>query len=459
MNKIIPQVSYILTADDIYLTPLYLLLIFLVVWRWRKHFYQHSELKKYIYPALFCRLAGCIFLALVLNFYYGLGDTFSYFTGANEIWKAFVKSPAIAWEIISNHPRNYSPAALDYALHSGYTGFAASHYIMFKISGIIGILCFGTYLPIALVFSLLSFWGTWMIFLVFYEKFPHLKKYLAFTTLFIPSIIVWTTAIHKEPLCMFGLGLCFYSFNNIIMGRSIFRSIILFSLAALLLLNVKDYILYIFLIAACFWAYKAFIQNLRLPVIRAGVKWFIYLAFLTALIYLFVSDNNIVQDTFTSYFTKAENLQNVMVNVNKDFNAGSGYELPTNDFSTLGILQSFLLSLNVSLFRPYIWECNNPLMLLSFIEGFATTLFVIFLLFKAGVVKIFKSFQHPLLLSSLIFSLLMAALVGFISFNFGTLVRYKTPFEPFFYSILVIIAFNKLPFVKKPGVENKLSGT
>ena len=71
--------------------------------------------KKYIYPALFCRLAGCIFLALVLNFYYGLGDTFSYFTGANEIWKAFVKSPAIAWEIISNHPKNYSPAGVDAA--------------------------------------------------------------------------------------------------------------------------------------------------------------------------------------------------------------------------------------------------------------------------------------------------------------------------------------------------------
>lgn len=446
--KFSPQLPYILTITDLYLTPLYILLIFFIVRKWKKRNYSDSPLRKYIYPALLCRMLGCIFLTLIFNFYYGYGDTFSYYTGAREIWEAFVKSPAIAWELIADHPRNYSSEALEFAGHSGYPGFASSYYSMFKISGVIGLLCFGSYLPIAMVFSLLSFWGTWMIFLVFNEAYPQLRKYTAITTLFIPSIIVWTNGILKEPICMFALGLCFYAFNNILKGRSVTKNFVFLILGSLILLNIKDYILYIFLTALCFWSYKSFINRITSRFFRVAIKGVIYLCFLIGLIYFFTNEDNQVQQSFTTYFAKAENLQNVMVTINKDFNSGSGYVLPTNDFSSWGILRSFFLSLNVAFFRPYLWECTNPLMLLNFLESFATTLFIIFLLFKAGVVKIFQNLKDPLLLFSLIFSVLMAALVGFISFNFGTLIRYKTPFEPFFYTMLVIIAFNKLPFIR-----------
>jgi hypothetical protein len=449
--KFSPQLPYILTWDDLYLAPVYLLLIFFVVRKWRRR-YSDSPIKKYIYPALFCKILGCIFLALILNFYYGYGDTFSYYTGAHEIWTAFVKSPKIAGEIIFNNPKTYSSEALDYALHSGYTGFASSYYVMFKVAGIIGLFCFGSYLPIAFIFSLLSFWGTWMIFLVFNERYPHLKKYIAITTLFIPSVIIWTTGILKEPLCMFSLGLCFYTFNNILKNRRVIKSIILFLIGSFILLSVKDYIFYIFILSACVWSYKTFIGHITSSLIKLIIKGTIYLALIAVCIYFIADDNNIIQAAFTNYFTKASNLQTVMTNINTEFNSGSGYTLPVNDLSGLGLAVSFLLSLNVSLFRPYIWECSNPLMLLSFLESFATMLLIILLLFKAGPIKIYKSLKDPSLLFSLIFSLLMAALVGFVSFNFGTLVRYKTPFEPFFYTMLVIILFNKVGLSKKNSV-------
>lgn len=446
--KFSSQLPYILTISDLYLTPIYILLIFFIVRKWSKRYYADSPLKKYILPALICRMAGCIFLTFIFHFYYGYGDTFSYYTGAREVWQAFVKSPAIAWELIVNHPKDYSSEALQFADHSGNPKLAASYYSMFKISGVTGLLCFGSYLPIALVFSLLSFWGTWMIFLVFNEAYPHLRKYTAITTLFMPSIIVWSNTIMKEPLCMFALGLCFYAFNNILKGGRVTQNLVFVILGSLALLNIKDYIFYIFFAAACFWSYKSFINRIVSRFFRIAIKGFIYLCFLIGIIYFFTYEDNQIQQSFTNYFRKAENLQSLMVTINKDYNSGSGYTLPTNDFSPGGMVQSFLLSLNVAFFRPYFWECTNPLMLLSFLESFATTLFIIFLLFKAGVVRMFQSFKDPLLLFSLIFSLIMAALVGFISFNFGTLIRYKTPFEPFFYTMLVIIAFNKLPFTK-----------
>ncbi len=446
--KFTPQLSYILTSADLYLTPIYILLIFFVVRKWRKR-YSDSPLKRYIYPALFCRMLGCILLALIFNFYYGYGDTFSYYTGAHEVWTAFVHSPKTAWEILTNNPKNYSSEALDYAAHSGYTHFAFSYYAMFKIAGAIGLLCFGSYLPIALIFSLLSFWGTWMIFLVFDEEFPHLRKYTVITTLFIPSVVIWTTGILKEPLCMFGLGLCFYTLNNILKGKKITKSVILFLLGALILVTIKDYIFYIFISAACVWGYNTFIGNINSSIIKLFIKGLIYLVFLIAIIYFFADDSNFIQVAFTNYFGKAENLQTVMTTINTEYSSGSGYSLPINDLSGFGLVTSFLLSLNVSLFRPYIWECNNALMLLNFLESFSTLLLVIILLFKAGVVNVYKNLKIPLLLFSLLFSILMAVLVGFVSFNFGTLIRYKTPFEPFFYTTLVIILFNKISSRKK----------
>jgi hypothetical protein len=438
-----PQLTYILTWQDLYLGLLYFLLILFIASRWRKHYYHDSPLKKFIFPGLILRMTGTIIFSLILNFYYGYGDTFSYYTGAHEIWQAFEKSPRTALEIIMNHPRNYSAEALEFAQHSAYTGFATPHYIMMRIAGVTGLLCFGSYMPIALVFALFSFWGTWMIFLVFNEAFPNMRRYMAITCLFIPSIIVWTTGIMKEPVCMFALGLCFYSFNNILKGRSIFKNIIWFISGAIILLNVKDYIFYVLLAAMIFWIYKAFIKRLHSGLTKTFIKGFIYLAIIAFTIYFFTADDNLVQQGFITYFKKAENLQNIMVSINRDYNSGSGYSLPTNDFSSGGILQSFLLSLNVALFRPYIWECNNPLMFLSFIESFFTTLFVIYLLFRIRPVRIYKSLSHPLMLFSLVFSLLMAALVGFTSFNFGTLIRYKTPFEPFIYTMFVIMAFNR----------------
>ena len=252
---------------------------------------------------------------------------------------------------------------------------------------------------------------------------------------------------------MFGLGLCFYTLNNILHGRRFIKSLILFLLGALLLVSVKDYIFYLFMTGAVVWIYKTFIGTITSSGIKLIIKGAVYLGLLILLIYALSGADTAVQVAYDSYVKKAENLQEVMTAINEDYNSGSGYTLPTNDLSGPGLLVNFFLSLNVTLFRPYIWECTNPLMLLSFLESFASMLLVIILLFKRGLRKIYRSLKDPLLLFCLIYSLTMAALVGFVSFNFGALVRYKSPFEPFFYTMLVIILFNKVPFIKKQTVE------
>jgi hypothetical protein len=104
----------------------------------------------------------------------------------------------------------------------------------------------------------------------------------------------------------------------------------------------------------------------------------------------------------------------------------------------------------VSLFRPYLWEVNNPLMLLSALESLALLLLVVYLIFK-GNVRLFRAFWEPNIFFYLLFALTFAFAVGVSTYNFGTLVRYKIPMMPFFVMALVLID-DQVNRFKKPAV-------
>jgi hypothetical protein len=439
-----PYLPYILNQWDLFLTPVYLVLVFFIISKWKKKHYAGSHLGRFIIPAFILRVLGCIFFVLIFQYFYGYGDTYKYFTGAHEIWEAFTHNPKTAAEIIVNRPENYSTEALGYAQYSGYQFFSDSIYAMFKIAGITGLFCFGTYLPIALFFCLLSFWGTWMIFITINKYFPHLYKYLAVSCLFIPSVIIWSTGIIKEPLCMFALGLCFYSFDNFLHKKSFFKNLFLFTVGALVLLVLKDYLFYAFLVAALVWAYRYYIVHLKNLLSRIIIKGIIYTGILAFLLYFFLIPSNALQKNITEYFIKGENLQSGMTSVNETY-GGSGYTLPgIRGMDTQDFLKNYFLALNVTLFRPYIWECTNVLMIMTFLQSFATLILVLMVFFKAGPWKVIRYWnKNPILVFCLVFTLVLAPIVGFISFNFGTLTRYAIPFQPFLVSFLMIILYDK----------------
>lgn len=436
-------VADLLSLRDLFLGPIYILIVFLILRKWKRKHYGDSSLKRFIYPAIILRLSGCILLSLLYDFYYGYGDTFGYYTGAQETWNAFVSDPKLAWEILTKPAKDYSIEAQEISAQMAYTGFSTSTVAMLKISSWFGLLSFGSYLPIAIWFSLLSFWGTWMIYIVFTKLYPHLYKQLAIGILFVPSLIIWSTGILKEPLCMFGLGLCFYSFYNLLKKEKIFLNIVLFIVGAFLLLSIKDYIFYSFISGAFLWSYGEFTGNIRSRILRIFIKGFI-IFFVIISVFFIVQSTDFVNEKITNAITNAGRLQDVVMILNET-SGGSSYTISSaKDLSFGGIVKSFFISLNVSLFRPYIWECKNVLMLMNFFESLITTILVLFLFFKVGLRKIFFYTRNsPVLLFSIVFSILMAVMAGFISFNFGTLIRYKTPFLPFFFSFIIIILYDK----------------
>ena len=126
-----------------------------------------------------------------------------------------------------------------------------------------------------------------------------------------------------------------------------------------------------------------------------------------------------------------------------DEGGGSHYSLGDEDFSIFGIIRKTPLAINVALFRPYLWEAHSPVMLLSAIESLIFLFMTIRLVLKTGPIRLYAlAISNPVITFTLVFSLIFAFGVGFTSYNFGALVRYKIPCMPFYLITLQLFRYH-----------------
>ena len=430
------QLPYILSIEDLYLSPVYFILLLLLIRFWKKKYYSNSPLRAFIIPAFLIKIAGSLALALIHNFFYGYSDSHNYYSGAHEIWLAAKENPAYGLELIFKPFENCSAKAQEFGSHLSYSYWAPSNTLMFKISGFIGLFCFGAYFPIAMIFSVFGLIGYWKIFKCFAEEFPKHTKIIFIGCMLSPTTIIWASNIQKEPLCILGLGLCVNGIYNLLKKRISPWFVFEIFAGSLILFFIKSYILYFFIVAAIFAAYTAFNNSGTYPSFKKILNWGLFLLFAAAIYW--IADNDIaIGNTLSDYFSgNIEAIQTIQID-----QGGSTYTLPnTTDFSITGMLQSYFGALNVSLFRPYLWEINNVFAISNALESTFIMLLTLYLLIRTKVVGFFAfAGKKPILMFSLIFMFLMAPLVGFVAFNFGTLVRYKLPFVPFFYTYLLLM--------------------
>lgn len=437
------QLPFILTLHDAALAPLYFIFLLLLITWWRKKYYQNSPLRPYIIPGLVIKLLGTVVLAMVYHFKYGYGDMFSYFTSVSEVWNASRSNPRWGFELIFRDFDSVSAEAKTFASMMSYTGdyFAASTEAMMRIAAFIGLLGGGTYLPTAFIIATLCFWGYWQIFETIANEFPKQVFYVAIGCLFIPSTIIWGGGILKDPLCMFGVGLYLRGIMPIIYKKKIrIAHILLIALGSMLLIALKEYILACLIPPTLFVVIRIYGWQSPYPLIRRFIRFTLVITLIGTITTTVRNSEEIGEFLYDNFASKTEIIQGAITQINQE-DKGSAYTIPNvNDYSPIGILQSFVLSLNVTLFRPYLWEINNPISLVNALESTLLLLLTCFVLLKGG----WRSFgrlakQSNFLLLGILFTLLLAPLIGFISFNFGTLVRYKLPLVPFYYTYILLL--------------------
>ncbi len=414
--------------------------------------------KKHLIPFIIYRFIYAFAFALIHIFYFGGGDTFVYFDLGNFFADQILSNPGHIFELYQSNFEKLNNIQVNNTYFALYYLKSHDSQFMGKIVGIVNLLSFKHFLSSTLIFSLLSSIGLWHIFSTFSKIYPKLTNYFAIGTLYFPTIAIWSSGILKDPIVILSVGLILSSVFNILNLKHVIRSILLILLSIYLCQNLKPYVLYIFLPSMLLWAYGQLSHKIKKGVIKV---------FLRPIIFLFFVMGGYLITTKISNDAGKYSIENIE-NVTKGFHSWhqylaktrnqSGYSLGEIEFTPIGILKKAPQALMVTFFRPYLFiETHNSSTFFEGIQSFILLLITLFIIIRVGFKKLFQIiFFNPHVRAILLFALIFGFAVGFTSYNFGALSRYKIPALPFFTTSLTIIYFEFLK-AKKAKYSNKSS--
>ena len=439
-----------LSILDYALLPFYLAFVYAIAYRIRNRWYPGKHpWRKYFIPALSVKILGAIFIGLIYGYYYKAGDTFAYFYHGQIINSAFNESFEKWFNLLFHIPSKDDGAYYTYISQMDWYGDMPS-YTVSAITAFLSIFTFNTFLPTSVLFALLSFSGVWALFRTFARVYPQLTRPIAIAILFIPSVFVWGSGIFKDTVCLFGLGwLTYASFRFLVQKDFSFSNILLLIASFILIAKVKLYILLGFVPALLMWLFFNYSQKIRNKSQKLLVKFFFLLIVIAGfLLFMQQFANELGKYSLKNVASTSEITRGYIYWVSGD--EGSAYTL--GDFSPTigGMLSKFPLAVNVTLFRPYLWEARKVIVALSSIEALIFLFITLKILFVVGPAKIWKTVSaDPTIQFCLIFSLIFAFAVGISSYNFGSLSRYKIPCLPFYVMALVLIYYKNVPLNKR----------
>jgi hypothetical protein len=414
--------------------PFFLALVYGFAYSYRnRHYGRTHPWRRYFLPALSVKLFGAIFIGLIYAYYYKGGDTFNYFYHSQVINSALDESVGKWFNLLFHIP---DPNNGEYYVYISKMEWYQdpSTYSVAALTAFLSVFTFNNYLLTAVLFAVISFTGIWALFRTFATLHPDQLSSIAISVLFIPSVTVWGSGIFKDSLCMFGLGWLTYSSFRFILRRDFsVRNITIAVTSFLLIATIKIYIIMAFLPALILWLLNNYTKMIRNPFVKFVVNFLFLITLSSVTLTVLQGFSNSLGRYSVDKIIATANTTREWISLVSELDAGSGYDLGAFSPDLIGMLSKFPQAVNVSLFRPYIWEVNKPITLLSSMESFIFLFLTIKLILTLGFKNIISTIKtEPSIQFCFLFALIFAFAVGITSYNFGALSRYKIPALPFY---------------------------
>ncbi|MBX2842661.1 MAG: hypothetical protein KTR26_12895 [Flammeovirgaceae bacterium] len=440
-----------MTLIDAFLGPIYFILLVVFAYLIRG-FFTTKKNRKYFIPALIIKLIGTTVFAFIYQFYYGGGDTFNYFNAAKIVMEAFGEDFSLGVRIFFLDAGDYTYDTVKYTYRTPFFR-SGEEWFLSRMAVVAGFLSFGSFLASSFLFAFFAFIGTWKLYQAFLFIYPKLNFEFALAVFAIPSLVFWGSGLMKDTITLGALGFLTHAvFSFFIKKDGKVNNILMAFLAVWIISGLKVYILFTFLPAMLIWVYLKLKGSIHNPVLK-----FVSIPILISVIVLFgyFTISNLAANSVK--YNSVESVTNRIGGFHTDHGSresGSTYSLGTIEYTPIGILKKAPESINITLFRPYLWEVGSPVMLMTAFESLGFLLVALFILFKSGPLKfVGKFFSNPEVILCIVFTLFLGYVVGFMSLNFGALARFKIPLLPYFAMALIIIL--KGDKSKKPQKKKK----
>lgn len=442
-----------LTLFDFALLPLYLTIILLVAYNYQRTKVQEFPEYKYLTSGLLIKIIGGILLCIVYTQYYDGGDTIAYHRSSVSLYKMFFYKPNIWYKIMLNDLdwENY----YFFNAKTGYPGFFRDpqSFTVVRLTSIFQFFSFQSYLVTTVLLASFCYLGVWRLFRVFCELYPKMESVLFLSILAVPSVVFWGSGVLKDSYTLTAGCWFTYSFYRIFIKRKkLFLNIITAILSAWLLIQIKPYIFLALLPGAFIWLTFHYTRQIR----DVASKILLAPLLITAVTlggYFIISG---IQQNLNQYSSLEKVIEKAAItqqDLKQEYYQGNSFDIGDFDNSLTGILSKFPAAFTAGLFRPFIWEAKNVVMIIAGLENAFMLGLTLFILLRIGPIALFRAiFSNPLLFFSFIFAIFFSFSVGLTAANFGALVRYKIPAMPFYISSILIV-YNL--YVRVPESENK----
>jgi len=411
---------------QILLFPIFVLLPIILVLYYRVYYIESDGDKFFFLWGFLLKMFGAISAIIIYTQYYESGDTTYYFDSGVALADFSRNYPSKMIEALSQY-RYIDYMDFDFLPYLNKIVYRSDPYTItvVKITAILNLLTNDSFLYTSLLCSYISFFAAWKFYKLINQRITRFQKQIGYAIFFMPSAVFWGSGLFKDTFTLAGLFLFYVGSINILAYRKITLSnIVLGIIGFLLMMKIRSFFLLVSLPFMAIWVISVRYSNISSSTVKM-----LFIPFFSG---AFFGGGYFILSSLTSTFEelKIENLQDRT----KGFQSwhttlkGSAYSIGETNFTPLGIAQKIPAAINVTLFRPYITEATKPIIFLSFLQSFAFILITIYVILRMKVIYFFVHiFRSPEGFSLLGFSFFYAFIVGFTSYNFGALDRYKIP--------------------------------
>lgn len=382
-----------------------------------KRFFKSDSISKKV---LLIGFTLKVFSAILFGYFFKFGilnggDTFMYFDDGNIIYNT-LKSEPFTYFKLAIGTNDFTPVPqylLPYTDAMNFW-FDNSNYFLVRINAIIRPFSFGVYNVHAIIFAFLSFIGTYNLYLFFESKVVS-KKILQFILFGIPSIVFWTSGVHKEAIVVFALGTILYNLDEIIKSTYTARNIFFAVLGLLVLGYVRIYLLAFLLpLIAAMILYNRFeTKETSLKVFLFSIGSFVAILFLI--------------DVYTP---KLSFIHELLIRRTYFINSQGNMSFPVEavPHNYQGAIMLLWEAITNPFIRPLPKDCN---IFLAYLASFETCILLFVFISLLVTVKVKSVLRNPYAIFSILFGLSTLFLIGLIVNNSGAIVRYRSIAIPF----------------------------
>jgi hypothetical protein len=445
---------YILSISDLIIAPIILFIAIIFSRIYANTKVENQPEYRYYTSGLIAKIAGGLGLCIVYLFYYNGGDTIGYFEDSTFLVNMAFKDFKTFLSVLSGNLSREN-----YSVFDAETGYPSSFwrdknaYFVVRLITPLTFLTLKSYLGTTILLAWIAYIGIWKMYRIFCSEFPSLRRELAYAILFIPSVLFWGSGILKDTITF--SAVCWYTFAFycfFVRRKFKISHFLQLSVSVFFILAVKPYIFYALIPGSVIWVAFSYIKKIPYK-IQKYLMAPLVIAVLSACGYFLLLQMSTSFGKF-SIDKAIENAVIIQKDLKQNYYGGNTFDIGDLDASLEGLMSKAHIAVASGLFRPFIWEARNPVMLLSALEG------TVFIFLSLNILMAPRRFlrmlpDHPLLVYSLIFVLFFAFCVGITTSNFGSLVRYRIPAIPFFVSVLVIFRGLSKYSRENKGAEKK----